>query len=45
MTRVHCSTCVCNQAWEIVTHHLVQAVVVAVGTFVAGWLLLRLVSA
>lgn len=45
MKRVHCATCVCNHAWEIFTHHLVQTAVVAVGTFIAGWLLLRLVSA
>jgi len=27
----HCGTCSCSQTWEIVSHHVVQALTLALG--------------
>ena len=34
-----CPTCVCNAAWEIATHHLLEALEIAVGIVLAGLVL------
>jgi len=31
MSYPHCGTCSCSQTWEIVSHHLVQVLVLALG--------------